>query len=393
METRSHLRILAPTFSNYIHYVAKIFSNLDSNIWCRAASAPLTHTPSSGLHGVDDTTSTATAATWLTPSAMNRPRNSPSPETSKPQPSVQMKLRAHTVPVQLQAPSEMTMLRSAASPARIANNSTFLALQSTVRNCIPVVLPTSRAPLDLVPEAFCATTTTLKSLQRVSSDENIAASFRVKKVYLKKVTPEQIRRWETSFNFLLNDSDGLALFEQFLESEFSQENLQFWEACEQYRRLPAKMLATESQKIYQLYLSVQSPREVNLDSKTRLKTISLLSTPTAHLFDSAQRKIQALMEKDSYQRFLRAPIFLNFKKSVLANSEVASRAAQSASPRHRRKPTHHGATSIQSVLPNILNVSALPLGITCIGSYSVIHLPSPTTPSLKGTQKIELLGA
>ncbi|EUB57197.1 Regulator of G-protein signaling 4 [Echinococcus granulosus] len=324
----------------------------------------LLHTPSSGLHGVDDTTSTATAATWLTPRAMNRPRNSPSPETSRPQPGVQMKLRAHTVPVQLQAHSEMTMLRSAASPARIANNSTFLALQSTVRNCIPVVLPTSRAPLDLVPEAFCATTTTttLKSLQRVSSDENMAASFRVKKVHLKKVTPEQIRRWETNFNFLLNDSDGLALFEQFLESEFSQENLQFWEACEQYRRLPAKMLATESQKIYQLYLSVQSPREVNLDSKTRLKTISLLSTPTAHLFDSAQRKIQALMEKDSYQRFLRAPIFLNFKKSVLANSEVTSRSAQSASPRHRRKPTHHGATSIHSVLPNILNVSALPLG-------------------------------
>lgn len=56
--------------------------------------------------------------------------------------------------------------------------------------------------------------------------------------------------------------EGLALFEKFLESEFSQENLQFWEACEQYRRLPAKMLASESQKIYQLYLSVQSPREV-----------------------------------------------------------------------------------------------------------------------------------
>ncbi|KAL5103614.1 Regulator of G-protein signaling 4 [Taenia crassiceps] len=293
---------------------------------------------------------------------MNRPHNQASPEAGRHQPGVQVKLRAHTVPVPSQVASEMTLLRGGTSPSGVADNSAFLALQSTVRNCIPVVLPTSKAPMGLIPEAFCPTVTTLKSLQRVSSDENIAASFRPKKVHLKTVTPEQIRRWETNFTFLLNDSEGLALFEKFLESEFSQENLQFWEACEQYRRLPAKMLASESQKIYQLYLSVQSPREVNLDSKTRLKTISLLSTPTTHLFDSAQRKIQALMEKDSYQRFLRAPLFLNFKKSVLENSEGNLRGAQNASPRHRRKPTHHSATSIHSALPNVLNVSALPLG-------------------------------
>ena len=168
--------------------------------------------------------------------------------------------------------------------------------------------------------------------------------------------------------------EGLALFEKFLESEFSQENLQFWEACEQYRRLPAKMLPTEAQKIYQLYLSVQSPREVNLDSKTRLKTISHLSTPTVHMFDSAQRKIQALMEKDSYQRFLRSSLFLNFKKTALDinnsttnnnnASETASKSSQNTSPLLRLKLTHSAtpSTSIQKALPNVLNISALPLG-------------------------------
>ncbi|VUZ42329.1 unnamed protein product [Hymenolepis diminuta] len=252
------------------------------------------------------------------------------------------------------SPAELTILKGCQTKNQLSSNSAFFALQNTVRSCIPVVLPHSKASWDVILEPLVP----LKGLQRVSSDENIAASFRVKKVHLKKVTYEQIRRWETNFSFLLNDPDGLVLFEKFLESEFSQENLQFWEACEHYRRLPAKYLAQEAQNIYQLYLSVQSPREVNLDSKTRLSTISLLSTPTIHLFDCAQRKIQALMEKDSYQRFLRAPLFLNFKKSVI-DEPLFSSAKSKSSPQHKKKPL---TTSLQSALPNVINITTLPLG-------------------------------
>lgn len=134
-----------------------------------------------------------------------------SSEAGRHQPGVQVKLRAHTVPVPPQVASEMTLLHGGTSPSGVADNSAFLALQSTVRNCIPVVLPTSRVPLDLVPET-CPNFAALKNLQRVSSDENIAASFRVKKVHLKTVTPEQIRRWETNLSFLLNDSGNCLLF-------------------------------------------------------------------------------------------------------------------------------------------------------------------------------------
>ncbi|VDL57568.1 unnamed protein product [Hymenolepis diminuta] len=216
------------------------------------------------------------------------------------------------------SPAELTILKGCQTKNQLSSNSAFFALQNTVRSCIPVVLPHSKASWDVILEPLVP----LKGLQRVSSDENIAASFRVKKVHLKKVTYEQIRRWETNFSFLLNDPDGLVLFEKFLESEFSQENLQFWEACEHYRRLPAKYLAQEAQNIYQLYLSVQSPRE------------------------------------DSYQRFLRAPLFLNFKKSVI-DEPLFSSAKSKSSPQHKKKPL---TTSLQSALPNVINITTLPLG-------------------------------
>ena len=96
------------------------------------------------------------------------------------------------------------MIPGASASSRLATSSAFLALQSTVRNCIPIVLPTNKAPWDVALEA-CASALAFGGLQRVSSDENIAASFRVKKVHLKKVTSEQIRRWESNFTFLLND--------------------------------------------------------------------------------------------------------------------------------------------------------------------------------------------
>lgn len=50
--------------------------------------------------------------------------------------------------------------------------------------------------------------------------------------------------------------------------------------------------------------------QVNLDSKTRMQTITNLDDPQISTFEVAQKKIQALMEKDSYQRFLESDIYL-----------------------------------------------------------------------------------
>ncbi|BHF58610.1 hypothetical protein SprV_0100156200 [Sparganum proliferum] len=242
--------------------------------------------------------------------------------------------------------SSLTQLRQ---PTTLGNSQTaclwqspLAALHGTVRACVPVVLPNCKLYNETCQKGPFPTTSTqttatapgrrlqrlspgmspgLQPSQRVSSAENIG-KLALQSVKIKrKISPEQIKRWETSFSNLLNDLNGLLLFEAFLKTEFSEENIQFWKACEDYRKLPQKEMAAEARRIYQTYLSVQSPREVNLDSKTRLKTISALNTPNQRLFDSAQKKIQALMEKDSYQRFLRSSDFLEIKKNVCQRKE------------------------------------------------------------------------
>ncbi len=49
--------------------------------------------------------------------------------------------------------------------------------------------------------------------------------------------------------------------------------------------------------------------QINLDSKTREATLESLGHPNRHTFEVAQKRIQALMEKDSYPRFLHSDVY------------------------------------------------------------------------------------
>ncbi|CAL8093987.1 unnamed protein product [Calicophoron daubneyi] len=139
---------------------------------------------------------------------------------------------------------------------------------------------------------------------------------------------EQIHSWRNSFEMLLKDRFGLALFKDFLSTEFSDENIEFWIACQEYKQITQpKKLAAKAQRIFDEFIAVQANREVNLDSKTRLETEADLANPTVHTLDNAQKRIQALMEKDSYRRFLRSDVYLTLYSEA---REVAKAAASSA---------------------------------------------------------------
>lgn len=57
--------------------------------------------------------------------------------------------------------------------------------------------------------------------------------------------------------------------------------------------------------MYLMFINICICVQVNLDSKTRVMTETNMSHVDGQTFEVAQKRIQALMEKDSYPRFLR----------------------------------------------------------------------------------------
>lgn len=60
-------------------------------------------------------------------------------------------------------------------------------------------------------------------------------------------------------------SDGLAAFWTFLKSEYSDENIEFWMACEVYKNIKnSSKLVSKANKIYMEFIDSQAPREVRV---------------------------------------------------------------------------------------------------------------------------------
>jgi regulator of G-protein signaling len=116
--------------------------------------------------------------------------------------------------------------------------------------------------------------------------------------------------------------DGVALFRGFLKTEFSDENIEFWLACEDYKNTDKEQkLQTKAKKIYSEFVAIGAPREVNLDIELRMLTGDNVTLDASiDAFERAQKRIQALMEKDSYPRFLESELYRNLCNSLMVSA-------------------------------------------------------------------------
>ena len=131
---------------------------------------------------------------------------------------------------------------------------------------------------------------------------------------------------------------GRKVFREFLRSEYSEENLLFWLACEDLKRSDADMVEEKARLIYEDYISILSPKEVSesfaikitpitkelsyislilvglvfqvsLDARVREIINHKMVEPSATTFDEAQLQIFTLMHRDSYPRFLSSHVY------------------------------------------------------------------------------------
>ncbi|XP_056597951.1 regulator of G-protein signaling 1 isoform X2 [Triplophysa dalaica] len=130
-----------------------------------------------------------------------------------------------------------------------------------------------------------------------------------------RLSRKDMEQWAISLDHLMDSRVGVTVFEAFLRSEFSDENLQFYMACEQYRNSSNKFsLQRRAKAITETYIQPGAPREVNLDSKTRELTLELLKAPSHTSLSHGQKRIYCLLEMDCYPRFLQSEIYITLLK-------------------------------------------------------------------------------
>ncbi|XP_036453366.1 regulator of G-protein signaling 13 [Colossoma macropomum] len=132
-----------------------------------------------------------------------------------------------------------------------------------------------------------------------------------------KFKPSETLLWSQSLETLLKSKNGMATFQAFLKSEFSDENIEFWLICEEYKKIKStSRLGSRAKKIFERYIQAEAPKEINIDHKTREVIKQNVQAPTRWCFDEAQRIVFGLMEKDSYPRFLRSDLYRTLLESV-----------------------------------------------------------------------------
>ena len=120
------------------------------------------------------------------------------------------------------------------------------------------------------------------------------------------------------FEEMLMNSIGVKYFQQFVDSQYSGENLKFYLEAEKYQSLQdgSSAMKQMAKTMYERFISPDSAEQINIDNKcfTNIKNSYLYAGPS--LFCEAQNIILRNMERDSLVRFLRSPLYETMAKEV-----------------------------------------------------------------------------
>ncbi|XP_056303914.1 regulator of G-protein signaling 2 [Danio aesculapii] len=123
-------------------------------------------------------------------------------------------------------------------------------------------------------------------------------------------TTEELSQWAQSLDNLLSSKCGLYFFRLFMKSEHCEENLDFWLACEEFRKIRSRSkLKSKAKSIFNEFITPDSPKEINLDFNMKELLQQSIHIPTQCTFKAAQHRVLYLMEHNSYLRFLESELY------------------------------------------------------------------------------------
>ncbi|XP_026968550.1 regulator of G-protein signaling 10 isoform X2 [Sagmatias obliquidens] len=100
--------------------------------------------------------------------------------------------------------------------------------------------------------------------------------------------PKSADKWAASLENLLEDPEGVKRFREFLKKEFSEENVLFWLACEDFKKTQdKKQMQEKAKEIYMTFLSSKASSQVNVEGQSRLNE-TILEEPHPLMFQKLQ---------------------------------------------------------------------------------------------------------
>ncbi|KAG9467401.1 hypothetical protein GDO78_015023, partial [Eleutherodactylus coqui] len=121
----------------------------------------------------------------------------------------------------------------------------------------------------------------------------------------------------------------------FLKKEFSEENLLFWLACEDFKKIEdQEEMQSKAKHIYRTFLCSKASSQVNVEGQCEVRE-QMLKQPHPLMFEKLQEQIFKLMKYDSYRRFLKSEKFQKLRTSE-EELRVASGAGESTPKRASR---------------------------------------------------------
>ena len=127
--------------------------------------------------------------------------------------------------------------------------------------------------------------------------------------------------YHVHLKYLIHSPKLLANFRKFLLTEYSAENLDFIVEAKAFRCLDYVTEAEVEERalsIYDKYLRKDAPNEVNVKEKLRASVQEAVEREEflLSLFQPCEDAVMALMNRDSFARYRKSPIFLSFLNEV-----------------------------------------------------------------------------
>ena len=123
------------------------------------------------------------------------------------------------------------------------------------------------------------------------------------------VKEEQLEKWREGLDSLLGDPVGVLYLKNFMQREFSEENLSFYLESREYLHLPESQLIARAEHIYNRFIKTEALTQVNLDDMVLIELNKNMKIPKRNIFVRAQLNVFNLIKTDTYVRFVKSEVF------------------------------------------------------------------------------------